>query len=72
MDKVDPQRKKSYQVQKETQPVIEAIKTLIREDAMNFHPLMRDLDAASLSTIPESGFYTDFAGWSIGFQFRTT
>lgn len=71
MDKTDPQRKKTYQVQKEIQPIAENIKKQIREDKAAGCHLFRDLDLSSLSTIPEAGFYSVFAGWSIGFQFET-
>lgn len=71
MDKTDPQRKKAYQVQKETQPIAEKIKKQIINDKAAGCHLLKDLDLSSLSTIPEAGFYTTFAGWSIGFQFDT-
>lgn len=71
MDKVDPQRKKAYQVQKDTQPIIEEIKMLMMEDKAAGCSLMARLDLESLSTIPESGFYNVFAGWSLGFNFDT-
>ena len=71
MDKTDPQRKKAYQVQKETQPIEEKIKKRILEDkAIGCH-LFKNLDLSSLSTIPEASFYSIFAGWSIAFQFDT-
>ena len=71
MDKTDPQRKKAYQVQKETQPIAEKIKKRILEDkAIGCH-LSKNLDLSSLSTIPEASFYSIFAGWSIAFQFDT-
>lgn len=71
MDKTDPQRKKAYQAQKETQPIVEKIKRQMIEDKAAGCHLFKDLDLSSLSTIPESGFYSVFAGWSIGFQFDT-
>ena len=71
MDKIDPQRKKAYQVQKNIQPIVEKVKKQIREDKAAGCHLFRDLDLSSLSTIPEAGFYSVFAGWSIGFQFET-
>lgn len=71
MDKTDPQRKKAYQVQKETQPIVEKIKKQMQEDKAAGCCLLKDLDLSSLSTIPEAGFYSVFAGWSIGFQFDT-
>ena len=33
--------------------------------------LLSRLDLSSLSTIPEAGFYSVFAGWSLGFEFET-
>lgn len=71
MDKTDPQRKGTYQVLKELQPVMEKIKTqMIDDKAAGCHLLSR-LDLSSLSTIPEAGFYSVFAGWSLGFEFET-
>lgn len=71
MDRADPQRKKAYQVQKETQPVIEDIKQIMIDDRAAGCTMLRNLDIGSISTVPESGFYANFAGWSIGFQFKT-
>lgn len=71
MDKTDPQRKKAYQVQKEMQPIVEKVKRLIQKDKAAGCHLFRDLDLSSLSTIPEAGFYSVFAGWSVGFQLDT-
>lgn len=71
MDKTDPQRKKAYQVQREIQPIVEGIKQIIREDKAAGCELFNNLDLSSLSTIPEAGFYSTLAGWSIGFQFDT-
>lgn len=71
MDKSDPQRRKAYQVQKELQPVIEELKTLMIDDKATGCLMLQDLDLTSLSTIPESGLYSVFAGWSLGFNFDT-
>ena len=71
MDKTDPQRKGTYQVLKELQPVMEKMKAqMIDDKAAGCHLLSR-LDLSSLSTIPEAGFYSVFAGWSLGFEFET-
>ena len=50
---------------------MEKIKTqMIDDKAAGCHLLSR-LDLSSLSTIPEAGFYSVFAGWSLGFEFET-
>lgn len=71
MDKTDPQRKKAYQVQKETQPIVEKVKQMLRDDKAMGCSLFDRLELSSISTIPEAGFYSVFAGWSVGFQIET-
>ncbi|MCS2887563.1 hypothetical protein NXV14_09175 [Bacteroides fragilis] len=71
MDKTDPQRKGTYQVLKELQPVMEKMKAQMIDDKAAGCHLFSRLDLSSLSTIPEAGFYSVFAGWSPGFEFET-
>ena len=55
----------------EVQPVIERIKQMLIEDSATGCPVTKELDLTSLSTLPESGFYRTFAGWSLAFSFKT-
>ncbi len=70
MDKTDPQRRPADRVLAETQPTIEAIKNCMRESKAEGCTLMRDLQ--SLNTSPETGFYTDYSGWSVSFKLITS
>lgn len=72
MDKYDPQRKGAYQTIEEVQPVMEQIKRILIEDSTTDCPVIGKIDLTSLSTLPESGFYRTFAGWSLAFSFKTT
>lgn len=72
MDKYDPQRKGAYQTIEEIQPVMEQIKRILIEDSATDCPVIGKIDLTSLSTLPESGFYRTFAGWSLAFSFKTT
>lgn len=72
MDKYDPQRKGAYQTIEEIQPVMEQIKRILIEDSATDCPVISKIDLTSLSTLPESGFYRTFAGWSLAFSFKTT
>lgn len=72
MDKYDPQRKGAYQTIEEIQPVMEQIKRILIEDSTTDCPVIGKIDSTSLSTLPESGFYRTFAGWSLAFSFKTT
>lgn len=66
MAKYDPQRETSFDVLERTQPIIEEIKGIMQYDAATGCPVMR-IDWPSLNTLPETEFYADFAGWSLGF-----
>lgn len=72
MDKYDPQRKGAYQTIEEIQPVMEQIKRILIEDSATDCPVISKIDLTSLSTLPESGFYRTFAGWSLAFSFKTS
>ena len=71
MSKYDPQRKGAYETIEEVQPVMERIKQMLIEDSATGCPVTKELDLTSLSTLPESGFYRTFAGWSLAFSFKT-
>lgn len=71
MMKYDRQRRTAVETLEVVQPVIEAIKGLLLEDMSGGCPTLAGLDVGTLSTIPETGFYNDFAGWSLGFTLRS-
>jgi hypothetical protein len=50
---------------------MERIKQMLIEDSATGCPVTKELDLTSLSTLPESGFYRTFAGWSLAFSFKT-
>ena len=68
MKKYDRQRVRAVEALEAVQPVIERVKQMIIDDMAAGCPALAGLDIASLSTIPETGFYGDFAGWSLGFK----
>lgn len=68
MAKYDRQRVRAVEALEAVQPVIERVKQMIIDDMVAGCPALAGLDIASLSTIPETGFYGDFAGWSLGFK----
>ena len=51
--------------------IMERIKQMLIEDSATGCPVTKELDLTSLSTLPESGFYRTFAGWSLAFSFKT-
>jgi hypothetical protein len=71
MKHYSPQRKTAYEVIKELQPLIEKIKGMMIKDKASGCNVMDNLDLNSLSTIPEGGLYAMFAGWSLGFDFKS-
>ena len=71
MTKYDRQRRRAVEVLEVVQPVIECIKELLMEDMASGCPTLAGLDVGTLSTIPETGFYNDFAGWSLGFTLKS-
>ena len=71
MTKYDRQRRSAVEALEVVQPVIESLKGLLIEDMVSGCPTLAGLDVGTLSTIPETGFYNDFAGWSLGFTLRS-
>lgn len=71
MTKYDRQRRSAVKALERVQPVIEALKVLLMDDMAGGCPVLAGLDVGTLSTIPETGFYNDFAGWSLGFTLRS-
>lgn len=71
MMKYDRQRRSAVETLELVQPVIESLKGLLIEDMAGGCPTLAGLDVGTLSTIPETGFYNDFAGWSLGFTLKS-
>lgn len=71
MTKYDRQRRSAVEALELVQPVMECIKGLLIEDMAGGCPTLAGLDVGTLSTIPETGFYNDFAGWSLGFTLKS-
>ena len=71
MMKYDRQRRTAVQALERVQPVIEALKGLLIEDMAGGCPVLAGMEVGTLSTIPETGFYNDFAGWSRGFTLKS-
>ncbi|MBD5294873.1 MAG: hypothetical protein HDS25_00940 [Bacteroides sp.] len=70
MEKYDPQRMTSYEVLTDTQTTIEALKRILLEDLSAGCCPMR-IDAGSINTLPETKFFGNFAGWSVGFNVKS-
>ena len=71
MKKYDRQRTHATEALEQVQPIIEAVKQLIIDDMAAGCQVLAGLDVSTLSTIPETGFYGDFAGWSLGFTLNS-
>lgn len=70
MEKYDTQRRSAFDALATSQPAIEAVKAAMLADMAAGCPVMR-FDPRSLSTLPETKFYSGFAGWSLGFTIIT-
>lgn len=67
MAKYLPRVKTSFEVLEETQPVAEEVKKLlVRDSAAPCHFLK--LEHNTVSTLPETEFFGNWAGWSIAFK----
>ncbi len=71
MVKYDRQRTRAVEALEQVQPIIELLKQIIIDDTATGCPTLAGLDVTTLSTIPETSFYGDFAGWSLGFTINT-
>lgn len=71
MDRYDAQRGGAVRALIDTQPVMEDIKRTLLDDVAAGCPVLGRLNVGSLSTIPETGFFRSFGGWSLGFSFYT-
>lgn len=67
MEKYDPSRKTSFATLESSQPVIEAVKSMMIRDLTSGCSNIR-FDVSTLNTLPETEFFAGFAGWSIGFK----
>lgn len=67
MAKYDPQRRSSFDVLEQTQPIIDLVKECLMVDQSSGCPFMR-IDPESIETAPETELYGRFAGWSIAFN----
>ena len=66
MKKYTPRRSTSAAVLEDTQPVAEEVKAALLEDSRRpCHFLKADI--ATLSTMPETEFFGNWAGWSVAF-----
>lgn len=70
LDKLDIQRKSTFEIQSELQPVFEAIKTKIRSEYGNCG-ILGKIDLSSMTSVPESGLFAVMSGWSLGFRFES-
>ena len=70
MVKYDPQRRSSFDVLEQTQPIIDEVKCMLLNDQRARCPVMR-IDAGSIDTAPETELYGRFAGWSIAFNVKS-
>lgn len=69
LDRTDPQRRTAMQTLEQLQPAMEHLKAQLRSDAAVPCHWLHGLH--SLTTVPETGFYTDYAGWSLSFKVET-
>lgn len=66
MKKYNPRKTTSIEVLEDVQPVVEALKDLLVADSGTACcPL--EIDLSTISTLPETEFFGNWAGWSVGF-----
>lgn len=70
MQKYNPNRQTSAEVLEQVQPVVEAVKRLLVQDA-GVPCLLPRINAASIDTLPETEFFANWAGWSVAFDALT-
>jgi len=70
LSKEDSFSKTTFELQKDVQPVMEAVKAQMIED-MDGCGLMRRLDIGSMQTDPEKRIMAKATGWSLSFEFET-
>jgi hypothetical protein len=67
LSKEDPGKKNTFTLQKELQPVMEAVKEQMITDIEGCG-LMRNLDISTMHTDPERRLMSVATGWSLGFE----
>ncbi len=67
MKRYDPLKSSSLAALEETQPAIEELKRLLMEEHSGRCGMI-NLDPSTFSTMPETRFYRNFAGWSVVFS----
>ncbi len=70
MKRYDPQTSSSLEALIDTQPAIEELKRLLMGEYSGRCGII-NLDPTTFSTMPETRFYRNFAGWSLGFTCDT-
>ncbi len=70
LDKIDVQRKKTSQIQKELQPVFEQIKAKMKSE-YGCNGLLSDLIISSMKSVPEAMLFASMSGWSLSFNFKS-
>ena len=66
MKKYNPRKCTAYQALEDVHPVAEKVKAVMLKDAGCPCHFMR-IDVGSITTMPETEFFGNWAGWSIGF-----
>ena len=69
MDRADPQRQTALQTLERLHPLMEHLKAHLRADARMACHWLHGLHG--MATMPETGFYTHYAGWSLSFKVDT-
>lgn len=67
MAKYNPRSSTSADTLEQVQPIAEAVKALLLQDRRRPCHFLHSLDH-SISTIPETEFFANWAGWSIAFK----
>lgn len=70
LKKHDVKEQRTFDVQKELQPHIEAMKSQLISDKEECG-IMRELDLSSMHTDPENQLFSALTGWSLTFEFDT-
>lgn len=66
MQKYNPRTATSAEVLEAVQPIVEALKAKLIEDGRRPCHFLK-ADVTTLSTLPETEFFGNWAGWSVGF-----
>lgn len=66
MRRYDPQRSSALEALEFTLPIVENIKRRFLRECVSHCSMVR-IEPGSISTMPETTFYRNFAGWSVAF-----